>query len=400
VVSKIRSFISSLLRKLLWILAKLLKFAGVNSKKFGPPNGYYWSLEEFYRSRIDCSEIIFKNQIDNLTIGKPYNFEYLPSKAETNEHSFEVVNLQLNMLKNGRFNLNPHAVISSNDKLIFSESCCYGMNPKEHWIFNQITLPKCTKLQGRAFMLGGRANHWHLLSEELPKLYRLSKNNININDFDFLLIESLKYGTQKQIYDLFEVNMKSFVALNEHKHIECDGLYFFSSFYQPDIEALSWVRDKVLSKIRPVKTSKTNLFISRQDCRTKRVHNFTDEFNNLLKEYDFEIIKPEKMSFKEQVNKFHNSNFVIGAHGGALGNLMFCSPKTNVIELRSTHLEGSFSAPHVCQWYQALNDLKYSVLPCKIKENIRLKGRSKMDSDLIIDIKELESLIKFHLRHE
>ena len=58
------------------------------------------------------------------------------------------------------------------------------------------------------------------------------------------------------------------------------------------------------------------------------------------------------MSFEQQVNKFYNSNFAIGAHGGALGNLMFCSSLTNVIELRSFLLEGSFAAPNVCQWYQ------------------------------------------------
>ena len=137
-VGKIRSVSLFLSRNLLRILANLLKSIGIDSKIFGPPSGYYWSLEEFYQSGIDSSKVIFKNQIDALTIGKPYTFKYLRGKTETQEHSFESSELRLNKLENGRFHLNPHAVISSNDKLIFSESCCYGMNPEEHWIFNQI----------------------------------------------------------------------------------------------------------------------------------------------------------------------------------------------------------------------------------------------------------------------
>jgi hypothetical protein len=400
VVGTIKSIFLFLKRNLLWILANLLKSFRISSRRFGPPSGYYWSLEEFYQSGIDSSKVIFKNQIDALTIGKPYNFEYLQGKTEAKEHTFESSELRLNKLENGRFHLNPHAVISSNDKLIFSESCCYGMNPNEHWIFNRLKLSQCTKVPGKTFMLGGRANHWHLLSEELPKLYRLSKNNLNINDFDCLLVESLKYETQKEIYDLFEVNLKKFLSLNEHKHVQSDELYFFSSYYQPDIDALFWVKNTILRKIKPVKTGNRKLFISREDCLTKRVQNSNEELYNILSKYNFEIIKPEKMSFEEQVVTFYNSNFVIGAHGGALGNLMFCSTQTNVIELRSKHLAGSFAAPHVCQWYQILNDLKYSILPCEIKENHRLKGRSKVDSNFFIDIQKLERLIQFHLSNE
>ena len=249
-VGKIRSVSLFLRRNLLRTLSNLLKSFGIDSKRFGPPSGYYWSLEEFYQSGIDSSKVIFKNQIDALTIGKPYNFEYLQGKTETEEHIFESSELQLNRLENGRFHLNPHAVISSNDKLIFSESCCYGMNPEEHWIFNQIRLSKCTKLQGQAFMLGGRANYWHLLSEELPALYRLQKNGITINDFQHLIIHQSRYEFQDQIYDLFDIPKSKFIELSRYPHLQADQLFCFSPIYQPDIEALTWVRDHMLSFVK------------------------------------------------------------------------------------------------------------------------------------------------------
>ena len=227
-VGKIRPVSLFLRRFLLRIIANLLKSFGIDSKRFGPPSGYYLSLEGLYQSGIDSSKVIFKNQIEALTIGKPYNFEFLQGKTETEKHTFESSELRLYKLENGRFHLNPHAVISSNDKLIFSESCCYGMKPEEHWIFNQIKLSKCTKLQGRAFMLGGRANYWHLLSEELPALYRLQKNGINLNEFQHLIIHQSRYEFQEQIYDLFGIPKSKFIELSRFPHLQAEQLFCFS----------------------------------------------------------------------------------------------------------------------------------------------------------------------------
>jgi capsular polysaccharide biosynthesis protein len=399
VVGKIRSVSLFLRRNLLRILSNLLKSLGIDSKRFGPPSGYYWSLEEFYQSGIDSSKVIFKNQIDALTIGKPYNFEYLRGKPETQEHAFESSELRLNKLENGRFHLNPHAVISSNDKLIFSESCCYGMNPEEHWIFNQIRLSKCTKLQGQALMLGGRANYWHLLSEELPALYRLQKNGITINDFQHLIIHQSRYEFQDQIYDLFDIPKSKFIELSRYPHLQADQLFCFSPIYQPDIEALTWVRDRMLSFVKNKALSDRRIFIDRESSSSKRIVN-QKELMEILIKYDFEIFKPEDHSVLEQISTFRNSDFIIGAHGAALANLMFCKPQTNVIEIRSRFHTGSFSAPYVYMWYKELNNLRYSVMPSDIKESKSLRGRSQMDSDFIIDVQQLERLIQFHISSE
>ena len=398
-VGKIRSVSLFLRRNLLRILSNLLKSFGIDSKRFGPPSGYYWSLKEFYKSGIDSSKVIFKNQIDALTIGKPYNFEYLRGKTETQEHSFESSELRLNKLENGRFHLNPHAVISSNDKLIFSESCCYGMNPEEHWIFNQIRLSKCTKLKGQAFMLGGRANYWHLLSEELPALYRLQKNGITINDFQHLIIHQSRYEFQDQIYDLFDIPKSKFIELSRYPHLQADQLFCFSPIYQPDLEALTWVRDHMLSFVKNKALTDRRLFIDRGSSSSKRIVN-QEELMEILIKYDFEIFKPEDHSVLEQISTFRNSDFIIGAHGAALANLMFCKPQTNVIEIRSRFHTGSFSAPYVYMWYKELNNLRYSVMPSDIKESKSLRGRSQMDSDFIIDVQQLDRLIQFHIRSE
>jgi capsular polysaccharide biosynthesis protein len=399
VVSKIRSLLFPLFRKILRILAKLLGYFDCDSKFFGPPKGYYWTFDDLIQSKVDNSEVILKDRITSVTIGKPFNFQRLPDDSERDEQIFEECGIRLNLLENGRFHLNPHAVISSNDKLVFSESCCYGMDPNKHWIFNQIKLSKCTELDGKAFMLGGRANYWHLLSEELPSLYRLKKNGFKINDFDHLIIHESKYNFQNEIYDLFEIPKIKFVELKSNQHVQAKQLFFFSPIYQPDIDALTWTRDYLLKFAKEEPQSKKRLFICRESSNSKRIVD-NKEINELLIKYDFEILKPENYTVKEQIELFKNSSFVIGAHGAALANLMFCKPKTNVIEIRSRSHSGSFTAPHVYMWYKELNNLRYSVLTSEIKESKSLKGRSKMDSDFIVDFQELESLIQLHLNNE
>ena len=164
-VSRIKLFLLSTLRFGLRATARILSLLGSSSKKFGPPRGYIKSVDDLIQSKVDKSTVNFTNSLKPVTIGKPFNFKTLNNYNLEKTYSFEKSEIRLNTLEKGRYHLEPHAVISSNDMLIFSESCCYGMNPKEHWIFHQVRLSKCKFLNGTAFMLGGRANYWHLLSQ-------------------------------------------------------------------------------------------------------------------------------------------------------------------------------------------------------------------------------------------
>ena len=54
---------------------------------------------------------------------------------------------------------------------------------------------------------------------------------------------------------------------------------------------------------------------------------------NLLIKKKIKIYQPEKLSFKNQINLLRKSNLVIGAHGAAFANIIFCKPRTKVIEI-------------------------------------------------------------------
>jgi capsular polysaccharide biosynthesis protein len=75
---------------------------------------------------------------------------------------------------------------------------------------------------------------------------------------------------------------------------------------------------------------KQRIFISRKQRR--RVIN-EDELVAVLTKFGFKSIAPESLSVAEQVSLFAAAEVVIGAHGAALTNTVFCSPGTKVIEI-------------------------------------------------------------------
>ena len=78
------------------------------------------------------------------------------------------------------------------------------------------------------------------------------------------------------------------------------------------------------------------IYISRARARARHIIN-EDAVTQLLNKFGFETVYLEEMSVIDQVTLFSNAHVVVAPHGSGLTNLVFCSPKTIVIELFSPH---------------------------------------------------------------
>jgi capsular polysaccharide biosynthesis protein len=58
-----------------------------------------------------------------------------------------------------------------------------------------------------------------------------------------------------------------------------------------------------------------------------------------LSSYEFEVIVPGNLTFGEQVEAFASAEIVVGPHGAALTNLLFCAPGTLAIELHHSEMD-------------------------------------------------------------
>ena len=81
-------------------------------------------------------------------------------------------------------------------------------------------------------------------------------------------------------------------------------------------------------------TTPTNrIWISRNKSKHRKIAN-EDSLIPMLKQYGFQIIYPEDISFIEQLSLYRNAEIIGGLHGGALTNILFMNEGTKLIEIR------------------------------------------------------------------
>jgi capsular polysaccharide biosynthesis protein len=74
------------------------------------------------------------------------------------------------------------------------------------------------------------------------------------------------------------------------------------------------------------------LFVSRNESSMRRIVN-EDELLPGLRDMGFKIFSPGKHPLRTQIDAFRNARVVLAAHGAGLTNIVFCRPKTTLIEI-------------------------------------------------------------------
>jgi hypothetical protein len=98
----------------------------------------------------------------------------------------------------------------------------------------------------------------------------------------------------------------------------------------------------------------------------------------LVQGHDFEIICPDELTFAQQIDLFAAAEFVVAPHGGSLAGLLFCQPRTRVIELSP---DSAFN-PMFWQISEKLG-LYHAVLPCAVA-----------DGDMVVEMARLRPLFR------
>ena len=103
-----------------------------------------------------------------------------------------------------------------------------------------------------------------------------------------------------------------------------------------------------------------------------------DELVTELREFGFEEVRLETLSFAEQIGIFQNAEFAAGQHGAGMTNMMFASPDTTVLEIghgqtvqrwRTFH---QMAAASGCRYESFFCD--YDTDTPTVKPNLRVDG--------------------------
>ena len=139
------------------------------------------------------------------------------------------------------------------------------------------------------------------------------------------------------------------------------------------------------------KNEKNKIYIDRGETNSNRPAQRTiineEEIKKYLVRNNFIVVKLHETKFKDQVNLFHNAECVVGLHGGGFGNIVFCKPKTKIIELKNK------TAADAIKNLAKSNDVNYTSIEAEAKEIYMFKypnqqGSIQIPLDSLIDVIE------------
>lgn len=271
-------------------------------------------------------------------------------------------------------------------------------------VFSKGTPRPLKKLNGRVLSLlaggGGNSNYWHWLFDVLPKL-NLCNEIINLEDVDFFLLPSIDRNFQKETLDLLNIPSNKRISSKVFRHIITKELIItdppsvVTGNSTKDILNIpqwivSWLRESFLKKeIKMVKKQK--IYIERNkpalnDLAYRAIIN-EEEIKKYLAKKNFIFIKLENISFLEQVNLFKNAECIVGIHGAGLGNLIFSSFGTKIIELKS------FGSGDAIKNLAQKSQLKYHSIDVKAKETYKFDFPTAQGS-IHVPLDELVKLLE------
>jgi len=274
----------------------------------------------------------------------------------------------------GRYWLNQSqdqtAIITADNKLLADVSPDFPVlspghpekHPSKHAIFSKSNLPPVQNIDGTVFTLAGLLNnvYFHWMFDVLPRIELLRCSKIDLANIDWFIVNDNNLTFHEETLDILGIPKNKLLKIDRHAHIKATKLVvpsFPGTIAWMPKWACDFLRSEFLTKRAIEKSEKIErIYISRRNATNRRIIN-EDEVINFLSKFGFQAIFLESMSIAEQVSLMANAKVVIASHGSGLTNIVFCEPKTKVIEIFSP------SYVYPCYWLVSnLVNLEYYYL--------------------------------------
>ncbi len=202
------------------------------------------------------------------------------------------------------------------------------------------------KIRGKVFSLiqgaSGNNNYFHWMFDVLPRLLMIEKI-CNINDIDYFYSPQIK-SWQLSTLSVFNIFEGRLINSNRYRHINADRILAVSHPWYNKGRILNeakklptWIINEMGLKFeKHGKKFECNdkIFIDRRESHYNHCQIINDEeVKNYLRKKGFTIYRVGELNFFEQIYLFQNAKIIIGAHGAAFANLIFCKPNTKVLDI-------------------------------------------------------------------
>lgn len=199
-------------------------------------------------------------------------------------------------------------------------------------VFLTVISPKRKNLPvvTNAFIWGNRwsAGYYHFTAEDLPKLIYAKKTGLPLYTWHTAKIP----GWRKQLMEAFNitsnvidddmvVKQAFYIANNRVRSNE-----YNRNIIHPELAGAVMEAVVMYGKNNGITTEKQQkvTWISRKHTQDRHIINEDEHINNLRQAgVAVEVLYPEKLSVKQQIEAVYNTACIIGPHGAGLTNIMF-----------------------------------------------------------------------------
>jgi len=229
------------------------------------------------------------------------------------------------------------SVVDEGGELLADVSVEWGRKAEENWVFRRLLLPKPQPVTGRTLVLAstGGDTYFHWITDVLPRLGLARRGGYDPASFDWVLVNGRSHPFQQET--LKHLGIPTYRCLSFH---ETELAYEMEEALLPSLPGVPGVvPPETVDFLRNVFPTRKNprsrkIFIGRGEAKHRPlIHEM--EIWAQLQNRGFDSVDCGKMSVQEQANIFGSAEVVVGAHGAALTNLVFCRPGTPVVELFS-----------------------------------------------------------------
>lgn len=295
----------------------------------------------------------------------------------------------VSMIKNGSIWMN-----SAGEGMVYvltpDQKCLRDMVFHLYWdYFDKVAdkIPPASFYHGTLGVLAwaGHSNYWHWLHDILGRYHLLELSGFTIDKY---VLPPLTLPYQRETVEKLGIPKDKILQLTPDMHVQAEHLILPSVPFNAGT-CVKWtvefLRETFLKSTSHTSSSDyERIYISRKDASWRKVAN-EGKVNNLLSKKGFREIVLSPLTVQEQIDIFSSAKVIIGANGAGLANLMFCQPKTKVIQL-FTSTSDEFMK--IGQYF----DLDYYFLKCA-PANPGAKTHEIMNN-LIVDVKKLAAVLK------
>lgn len=156
---------------------------------------------------------------------------------------------------------------------------------------------------------------------------------------------------------------------------------------------LQWVGERIVSNLPEVESTYSNrIYVSRADADRRRVRN-EQAVLDVLRPKGFERYEPGRLTLAEQAHLFSGADVIVGPHGLAYVNLIFCDGDTSLLEL--------FAEDGLKESYFVLANeygMRYECMVCESIHDGR--NRRPINKDIVVDTDRLGEVVDHFIETE